>query len=601
METTFQDLGLSEGLLTSLTEAGYTHPTPIQAKAIPAVLMMRDVMGCAQTGTGKTASFTLPMIDVLAEGQGRAKMPRSLILSPTRELAAQIAENFQKYTRNHSLKMALLIGGESMRDQEDALNKGVDVLIATPGRMLDLFDRGAIILNDVKIFVIDEADRMLDMGFIPDIETIVSKLPKNRQTLMFSATMPDEIRKLADKFLDNPKEITVAPPSSTASTVEHRVLHCGPREKRNNLRTLLEQDPPESAIIFCNRKRDIGVLVRSLKRHGYSAGELHGDLSQPVRMDTLEKFKAGDISLLVCSDVAARGIDVASVSHVFNFDVPNHPEDYVHRIGRTGRAGRDGKAVMFATNNDDKALAAIEDIIGKKIDVVDGFAKTEPMADASETTEEKPANGRGGRNRGPRRASNKDNDAGAEATTHQPIPVNMAAWSDFIEEDVRRAADVFEGMIPAFLLRLKNAPELTPLEELDQEVQAEAEEEPKSKPKRKRSPRKRKPKQTDAPAADSAKNGDEATPEQADNSSAITIEIVDPNSDTPENTAAASTETVASDTTLEPTADAASDADTPASQQSAVDADAGPTEALVNEQEQVAAPSIETVADDDNS
>ena len=536
METTFQDLGLSDGLLTSLTEAGYTHPTPIQAKAIPAVLMMRDVMGCAQTGTGKTASFTLPMIDVLAEGQGRAKMPRSLILSPTRELAAQIAENFEKYTRNHSLKMALLIGGESMRDQEEALNKGVDVLIATPGRMLDLFERGAIILNDVKIFVIDEADRMLDMGFIPDIETIVSKLPKSRQTLMFSATMPNEIRKLAEKFLNNPKEITVAPPSSTASTVEHRVLHCGPREKRANLRTLLEQDPPESAIIFCNRKRDIGVLVRSLKRHGYSAGELHGDLSQPVRMDTLEKFKAGEITLLVCSDVAARGIDVASVSHVFNFDVPNHPEDYVHRIGRTGRAGRDGKAVMFATNNDEKALAAIEEIIGKKIDVVVGFDKAASGPDSTDAAEEKPASGRGGRGgrgRGSRRSNGKDNDTNADVTTHQPVPVNMAAWSDFVEEDVRRAADVFEGMIPAFLLRLKNAPELTPLEDLDQEVQAETEEEPKSKPKRKRSPRKRKPKQTET-TADKSDNGDADTTaggNTENNADAVTIEILEPSDD----------------------------------------------------------------------
>ena len=573
METTFQDLGLSDGLLTSLTEAGYTHPTPIQAKAIPAVLMMRDVMGCAQTGTGKTASFTLPMIDVLAEGQGRAKMPRSLILSPTRELAAQIAENFEKYTRNHSLKMALLIGGESMRDQEEALNKGVDVLIATPGRMLDLFERGAIILNDVKIFVIDEADRMLDMGFIPDIETIVSKLPKNRQTLMFSATMPDEIRKLAEKFLNNPKEITVAPPSSTASTVEHRVLHCGPREKRANLRTLLEQDPPESAIIFCNRKRDIGVLVRSLKRHGYSAGELHGDLSQPVRMDTLEKFKAGEITLLVCSDVAARGIDVASVSHVFNFDVPNHPEDYVHRIGRTGRAGRDGKAVMFATNNDEKALAAIEEIIGKKIDVVDGFDKAESGPDSADAAEEKPASGRGGRGRGSRRSNGKDNDANADVTTHQPVPVNMAAWSDFVEEDVRRAADVFEGMIPAFLLRLKNAPELTPLEDLDQEVQAETEEEPKSKPKRKRSPRKRKPKQTET-TADKADNGDadtDAGGNTENNADAVTIEILEPSDDQQASSSAG--EPLSADETPVPAAHASDDSAAPADTEPTTDDD----------------------------
>ena len=528
METTFQDLGLSEGLLQALNDAGYSAPTAIQEKAIPAVLMMRDVMGVAQTGTGKTAGFTLPMIDVLAEGQGRAKMPRSLILSPTRELAAQIAENFEKYGKNHALKMALLIGGESMKEQGEILDKGVDVLIATPGRMLDQFERGAIILNDVKILVIDEADRMLDMGFIPDIETIVSKLPGNRQTLMFSATMPKEIKKLADKFLDNPKLIEVARQSSTASTVTHSVLMCGPKQKREELRNLLENDPPESAIVFCNRKRDIGVLVRSLKRHGYDAGELHGDLAQPVRMDTLDKFKSGEIKILVCSDVAARGIDVASVSHVFNFDVPNHPEDYVHRIGRTGRAGRSGRAVMFATDDDAKALAAIEGIIGKKIDVVEGIsggtstgggrsasgaAKKADRASAAADSGDKGSE-RGGRGRGRRDRGSKDN--GGEISV--PQKVNMADWTEYAEEDVTRAAEVFEGIIPAFLLRKKNAPTLTPLEELDEAAAQEAEEleaekaekaekgPAEGKPKRKRGPRKKKT----TKAADKDQSGQDA-------------------------------------------------------------------------------------------
>ena len=522
METTFQDLGLSESLLKSLAEAGYTHPTPIQEKAIPAILMMRDVMGCAQTGTGKTASFTLPMIDVLAEGQGRAKMPRSLILSPTRELAAQIAENFQKYTLNHSLRMALLIGGESMRDQEDALSKGVDVLIATPGRMLDLFERGAIILNDVKIFVIDEADRMLDMGFIPDIETIVRKLPKTRQTLMFSATMPDEIRKLAEKFLNNPKEITVAPPSSTASTVEHRILRCGPKQKRENLRTLLEIDPPESAIIFCNRKRDIGVLVRSLKRHGYSANELHGDLSQPVRMETLDKFKAGDITLLVCSDVAARGIDVASVSHVFNFDVPKHPEDYVHRIGRTGRAGRDGKAVMFATKSDEPAVEAIEQIIGKKIDMIDGFEAEEMPSEVVKANGTDAAENQSTRGNKHARGKPRNSAQSSDSTAQPEVKINLAAWSDFVTEDVTRAAAVFEGIIPAFLLRLKSASEPMPVKVPDAASENEPAGNTNPTPKSKRSPRKRKPKQTEA-----IDDENSATSGSSEASSAVNIEIID--------------------------------------------------------------------------
>ena len=346
---------------------GYETPTPIQKAAIPAVLMGRDVLGVAQTGTGKTAGFTLPMIDILAEGQARARMPRSLILSPTRELAAQIAENFEMYGTNHQLSMALLIGGESMKEQEAVLTRGVDVLIATPGRLLDLIERGSVMPMDVTILVIDEADRMLDMGFIPDIETIVGRLPARRQTLMFSATMAPPIRKLADKFLKNPKEVEVARASSTASTVEAFLVKSGDREKHTTLRALVQAEKPSSSIVFCNRKRDIADVVDTLRKAGLAAAPMHGDLSQPKRMETLEAFRTLDTNILVCSDVAARGIDIDHVTHVFNFDVPFNAEDYVHRIGRTGRAGRKGKAFMLATPKDQKLVDAIVDLTKKKI------------------------------------------------------------------------------------------------------------------------------------------------------------------------------------------------------------------------------------------
>ena len=284
----FADLGLSDELLKTVTDAGYTEPTPIQASAIPSVLMMRDIIGIAQTGTGKTASFVLPMIDILAHGRSRARMPRSLILEPTRELAAQVAENFEKYGANHKLSMALLIGGVSMGDQIKALEKGVDVLIATPGRLMDLFQRGNILLTGCSMLVIDEADRMLDMGFIPDIEEICTKLPKQRQTLLFSATMPPPIKKLADKFLENPKMIEVARPASTNINITQFVVPVAPQsfEKRKRLRQLLKQDEVRTAIIFCNRKTTVRELNKSLKQHGFRSGEIHGDLRALVEAAT---------------------------------------------------------------------------------------------------------------------------------------------------------------------------------------------------------------------------------------------------------------------------------------------------------------------------
>jgi superfamily II DNA/RNA helicase len=371
----FADLGLSPALLAAVEAAGYTTPTPIQAQAIPYVLQGRDVLGCAQTGTGKTASFTLPMIDILENGRARARMPRTLILEPTRELAAQVSNAFEVYGKNHKLSMALVIGGESMADQGRLLDRGVDVLIATPGRLIDLFERGKILLSDIKVLVIDEADRMLDMGFIPDIERIVGLLPRIRQTLFFSATMPPEIRRLADAFLSNPKEVTVAPPASTAVNVVQHILRLQPEEKRNALRQLIQSEDVKNAIIFCNRKRDVDILFKSLTRHGFDAVALHGDMVQSKRTETLERFRAGQVRLLVASDVAARGLDIQGLSHVFNFDVPIHAEDYVHRIGRTGRAGNIGRAFTFAAPEDGKYVAAIEKLIAKEIPLLplEGF------------------------------------------------------------------------------------------------------------------------------------------------------------------------------------------------------------------------------------
>ncbi len=344
----FADLGLSESVLRAIAEMGYRHPTPIQEQAIPVVLMGRDVLGAAQTGTGKTAGFTLPLLDILTGSRARARMPRSLILEPTRELALQVAENFVQYGKYLKLTHALVIGGESVTDQRDILMRGVDVLIATPGRLIDMFERGSILLSDVKILVIDEADRMLDMGFIPDVERIVSMLPRGRQTLLFSATLFPEIRRLADAFLSNPKEISVSRPASVATTITEGLALVAEHDKRELLRRLIRTQKVQNALIFCNRKRDVDILYKSLTRHKFDVGALHGDMAQTVRFATLEKFKANELRLLVCSDVAARGLDIGGLSHVFNFDVPHHAEDYVHRIGRTGRAGLEGRAFTIA-------------------------------------------------------------------------------------------------------------------------------------------------------------------------------------------------------------------------------------------------------------
>ncbi|WP_242098042.1 DEAD/DEAH box helicase [Sphingomonas sp. CROZ-RG-20F-R02-07] len=382
---TFADLGLSDELLKAVNDSGYTEPTPIQAAAIPPVLMMKDIIGIAQTGTGKTASFVLPMIDILAHGRSRARMPRSLILEPTRELAAQVAENFEKYGKNHKLSMALLIGGVSMGDQLAALEKGVDVLIATPGRLMDLFGRGKILLNGCSLLVIDEADRMLDMGFIPDIEEICTKLPKQRQTLLFSATMPAPIKKLADKFLDNPKRIEVARPASTNTNItQYLVPVASQSAKRETLRRILAQEEVTNAIIFCNRKTTVRELNKVLKQAGLKSGEIHGDMEQRERLAELELFKTGAVNVLVASDVAARGLDIKGVSTVFNYDAPWHPDDYVHRIGRTGRAGATGTAYTFVTPEDAENIQNIEKLTGQTIQRLE----TPKTADAAAPAEE---------------------------------------------------------------------------------------------------------------------------------------------------------------------------------------------------------------------
>ena len=412
----FADIGLSDELLRAVTEAGYDEPTPIQAGAIPSVLMMRDMIGIAQTGTGKTASFVLPMIDILAHGRARALMPRSLILEPTRELAAQVAENFEKYGKYHKLSMALLIGGVQMGDQIKALEKGVDVLIATPGRLMDLFERGKILLTGCNLLVIDEADRMLDMGFIPDIENICTKLPANRQTLLFSATMPPPIKKLADKFLSNPKTIEVARPASRNENIEQFLVKTSERSKRDTLRGLIEAEDIGTAIIFCNRKTTVRELAKSLQRYGYKAGEIHGDMDQSSRIAELDRFKAGTINILVASDVAARGLDVKGVSHVFNFDAPWHPDDYVHRIGRTGRAGAKGRAFTLVTPSDDEAVDNIQKLTGYQIPVHSQASPTASDAKAADVEDREPRReARSGRSRGGSK-STKDEPRPAKAT-----------------------------------------------------------------------------------------------------------------------------------------------------------------------------------------
>jgi superfamily II DNA/RNA helicase len=391
---TFAELGLSAKVQAAIEAAGYTTPTPIQSQAIPVAVTGRDVLGIAQTGTGKTAGFVLPMLARLESGRARARMPRSLILAPTRELAAQVAQSFEKYGVNHRLTVALLIGGVSFDDQLKKLDRGADVLIATPGRLLDHFGRGKILLSGVEILVIDEADRMLDMGFIPDIERICKLLPPRRQTLFFSATMPPEITRLVNTFLKDPVRIEVAKPATTAKTITQLFRFCASTEdweKREVLRELIRAENVKNAIIFCNRKRDVAILLKSLQKHGFNAGALHGDMDQMSRMATLDAFREGRITLLAASDVAARGLDIPDVSHIFNFDVPWQSDDYVHRIGRTGRAGKEGRSLTLVTPDDGKQLKDIEKMLGTAITWIGEAPGAEDLSSA------KRRRGRGGR------------------------------------------------------------------------------------------------------------------------------------------------------------------------------------------------------------
>jgi len=436
---TFTELGLSNKVLEAVEAAGYQEPTPIQAKAIPIALEGRDVVGIAQTGTGKTASFVLPMLTKLERGRARARMPRSLILEPTRELAAQVAESFEELGKKHKLTVALLIGGVSFDEQYRKLDRGADVLIATPGRLLDHFERGKLLLTAVEVFVIDEADRMLDMGFIPDVERICSLLSPARQTLFFSATMPPEIEKLTHKFLNAPERVSVDRQAMAATTIEQRLkaVEPEPKDKRAALRALIREQDVKNAIIFCNRKRDVGILYRSLKRHGFNAGELHGDMDQRTRTQTLEAFRNGDIQLLVASDVAARGLDIPEVSHVFNYDVPSHAEDYIHRIGRTGRAGREGFAAMLVTKRELPAVHDIEKLVGGPI----AWIGEKPAGDGEADTSKRRK--RGSRRRGAGKAASAEPEhnptAKAKAQEKPEQKGNAAAGADETASGRRRS------------------------------------------------------------------------------------------------------------------------------------------------------------------
>jgi len=449
----FADLGLSDELLQAVKAAGYTEPTPIQAQAIPQVQMMRDIIAIAQTGTGKTASFVLPMIDILHHGRRRARMPRSLILEPTRELAAQVAENFDKYGVNHDLKMALLIGGVQMGDQVKALDEGVDVLIATPGRLMDLFERGKILLTGCELLVIDEADRMLDMGFIPDIEFICEKLPTTRQTLLFSATMPPPIKKLADRFLSNPKYIEVARPATANVNIAQAKVFTSSRNKRDTLLELLRSDDVTSALIFANRKTTVRDLNKSLRKSGFASGEIHGDMDQSSRIAELDRFKSGEVNILVASDVAARGLDIKGVSHVFNFDTPWHPDDYVHRVGRTGRAGAKGKAFTLVTPEDAEAIANVEKLTGIEIPVFElgGSVRTEPQPErAPERAPERPKRERAER---PKRESREREERPEPRAPKPEKPAPPRAEKPHREPAPAEADDDGEwnGPVPGFL------------------------------------------------------------------------------------------------------------------------------------------------------
>jgi len=480
----FSNLGLSDKVLAAVAATGYTIPTPIQEQAIPHVLARKDVLGIAQTGTGKTAAFVLPMLTILEKGRARARMPRTLILEPTRELAAQVKENFDRYGAGQKLNVALLIGGVSFGDQDSKLTRGVDVLIATPGRLLDHTERGGLLLTGVELLVIDEADRMLDMGFIPDIERVCKLVPFTRQTLFFTATMPPEIRRITEAFLHNPQKVEVSKPATTAVTVTQFQVPAGreAHQKRDVLRRLLRDAKDlKNAIIFCNRKRDVAVVHKSLQKHGFSVGALHGDMDQSARTAALDQFRKGELPLLVASDVAARGLDIPEVSHVFNFDVPHHPDDYVHRVGRTGRAGRAGTAISIVTPPDQKSIAAIEKLIGQSIPPAEGdYEIRETEAEAREpraregsrrahkaSPREREREPRREREPQPRRAAKADAgeprqpNSGGRGNPPHPAPLRPASPGRTEPRRVHREPDAEpadHSHLPAFLLRPVRAP-----------------------------------------------------------------------------------------------------------------------------------------------
>ena len=455
----FSHLGLSAKVLAAIETAGYKTPTPIQDQAIPHVLARRDVLGIAQTGTGKTAAFVLPMLTMLEQGRARARMPRTLILEPTRELAAQVADHFEKYGKNHKLNVALIIGGVSFDNQDAKLVRGVDVLIATPGRLLDHSERGRLLLSGVELLVIDEADRMLDMGFIPDIERIGKLVPFTRQTLFFTATMPPEIQRIADKFLHNPVRVEVSKPATAATTITQLLVSTGrdPHEKRETLRRLIRSAAGyKNAIVFCNRKREVAQLHRSLLRHKFNAVALHGDMDQSARTAALEQFRKGEVTVLVASDVAARGLDIPEVSHVFNFDVPHHPDDYVHRIGRTGRAGRSGTAITIVAPIDGKAVGAIERLIGETIPWMTGEPGPVAAQEASSAQEsersarsERPRD----RHRGRQSAARRPKSEAVHKPPHVAPPHQTPTQKAPAHQPPPPVEDAESGHLPAFLLR----------------------------------------------------------------------------------------------------------------------------------------------------
>jgi superfamily II DNA/RNA helicase len=463
----FSTLGLSDKVIAAVATAGYTTPTPIQLQAIPHVLTRRDVLGIAQTGTGKTAAFVLPMLTMLEQGRARARMPRTLILEPTRELAAQVEDSFDKYGINHKLNVALLIGGVSFDDQDTKLTRGVDVLIATPGRLLDHFERGRLLLSGVELLVIDEADRMLDMGFIPDIERICKLVPFTRQTLFFTATMPPEIRRITEQFLHNPVKVEVSRPASTVATTVQQLVKAGreSHEKRDTLRRLIRSaEGFKNAIIFCNRKTEVAQLHRSLVRHGFNAAALHGDLDQSARTAALESFRKGDVKLLIASDVAARGLDIPEVSHVFNFDVPHHADDYVHRIGRTGRAGKPGTAITIVSPADQKSVIAIEKLIGQSIAWIGEPPRNETSENQTEHRRAGHEHRREGQHRGRERHSSsrhKHRPASVHSNATVPTAAPAAATAPRTEQPrpqpprapKHEPREAPESHLPAFLLR----------------------------------------------------------------------------------------------------------------------------------------------------